>query len=272
MKVGNFLQNFLPPAVSTVGNLLGGLLERRSERKQYKEMLDYNSPKSQMARYAEAGLSPYLIYSQGNSGNASSPAPAEYVPNVGKGIEDYMSYANFSEDLKSRRLNNAIAAKNLQLLDDKEVSIERSNTIKTLEQNKRALELLSDYPDFSWNEWQKKGGSYDEKMVSGGFRRKINELRMSASKAAIDRVQAMIEGMSSENVIKRVRAGYASDYGMVGGDWTQGLGLLKSAPSFFKSKSTMNASEKAMLKSYRDFKGQQHKRDANRFLFENLTH
>ena len=34
---------------------------------------EYNSPKSQMARYKEAGLNPNLIYQQGNPGNASSP-------------------------------------------------------------------------------------------------------------------------------------------------------------------------------------------------------
>lgn len=264
--------NWLPAAVSTVGNLLGGMLQRRSEKQQYNKMLEYNTPKMQMQRYQEAGLSPYLIYGNANAGNASSPAPANYIPDVGKGIEEYMSYANFSEDLKSRRLNNAIAAKNLELLDDKQVGMQRTNTIKTLEQNKRALEILSDYPEFSWDKFKSRGGSYYESDVSGGFRRKLNELRLAASKSAIDRVQSMIEGMSYENVIKRVRSGYASDYGMVGGDWTQGLGLLKSVPSFFRSKSTMSAAEKQMLKSYRDFKGQQHKRDANRFLFENLTH
>jgi len=37
-----------------------------------KEMMEYNSPKSQMERFQEAGLNPHLIYGQGNPGNLSS--------------------------------------------------------------------------------------------------------------------------------------------------------------------------------------------------------
>jgi len=35
----------------------------------------YNTPEAQMARYRNAGLNEHLIYGQGNSGNAGSPAP-----------------------------------------------------------------------------------------------------------------------------------------------------------------------------------------------------
>lgn len=41
----------------------------------------YNTPAAQMARFAEAGLNPMLVYQQGNPGNASS-APGTHVPNV----------------------------------------------------------------------------------------------------------------------------------------------------------------------------------------------
>ena len=40
----------------------------------------YNSPQAQMQRYREAGLNPNLIYSQGNSGNASG-VPEFQMPN-----------------------------------------------------------------------------------------------------------------------------------------------------------------------------------------------
>ena len=39
-------------------------------------MNEYNSPKNQMQRYAEAGLNPNLIYQQGTPGNAGSQATA----------------------------------------------------------------------------------------------------------------------------------------------------------------------------------------------------
>lgn len=41
----------------------------------------YNTPASQMSRYAEAGLNPNLIYGQGSSGNASN-APSYQRPNL----------------------------------------------------------------------------------------------------------------------------------------------------------------------------------------------
>lgn len=41
----------------------------------------YNTPSAQMARFAEAGLNPMLIYQQGNPGNASS-APTTHVPDA----------------------------------------------------------------------------------------------------------------------------------------------------------------------------------------------
>lgn len=41
----------------------------------------YNSPAAQMARFKAAGLSPHLVYGQGNAGNASN-APAYHPPNI----------------------------------------------------------------------------------------------------------------------------------------------------------------------------------------------
>lgn len=41
----------------------------------------YNSPEAQMKRFGAAGLNPHLIYSQGNSGNASG-APAYHPPDM----------------------------------------------------------------------------------------------------------------------------------------------------------------------------------------------
>ena len=42
------------------------------ELEMWNRMNDYNSPESQMQRFAAAGLNPNLIYGQGNSGNAST--------------------------------------------------------------------------------------------------------------------------------------------------------------------------------------------------------
>lgn len=42
---------------------------------------EYNTPANQMARMKEAGLNPNLMYSQGNTGNSSSP-PQQVAPNA----------------------------------------------------------------------------------------------------------------------------------------------------------------------------------------------
>lgn len=49
------------------------LLQNRANRKAQDRMNEYNSPKSQMARYTDAGLNPNLIYGQGTPGNQPSP-------------------------------------------------------------------------------------------------------------------------------------------------------------------------------------------------------
>lgn len=64
-----------------------------------KYQLDYNSPKSQMARYAEAGLNPNLIYGQGTPGNMESRP--EY-PQV-KG-PDYSFLANLGTQIAQSNL------------------------------------------------------------------------------------------------------------------------------------------------------------------------
>lgn len=92
-QVSNVNCAIIPEAVAGLfglgGSLLGGLsslfgassqnaanmklAEYQNEwnYKMWQEQNVYNSPKQQMARFAEAGLNPNLIYGQGNSGNAS---------------------------------------------------------------------------------------------------------------------------------------------------------------------------------------------------------
>jgi len=239
---------WLPAAISTVGSMVQGLFQRRSEKKQYEKMLEYNTPKAQMQRYSEAGLSPYLIYGAANAGNANSSKPADYVPDIGKGIDNYMSYANFDQDIKAKRLNNAILAKNLQMLDTKAVNLELTGTNTMLKALRSSLDTLADYPGYSSDD----GLSISDKHMAGSFRRKLNELKLSASQAGIERLQSMIQGMKYENVQKRIKAIYAEDYGMVGGDWTQGLGLFKSmlGPRMYRSSGNLTEYQKRILKRY----------------------
>lgn len=216
---------WLAPAIATVGSLANTLLQNRSARKEYNEMKRYNSPAQQMKRYQEAGLSPYLIYGAANAGNMNAPAPSQeygldtFGAGAQKGIENYMAWKQF--DVSQKNLWMDYWNKNKQNL-----LLTYSADVKELESQKRLLEIYSDYPDYI--------EGVSREIVGTGFRRKLNELKMAASKAAIDRMAVNIEGMKFKNVVDRVKARYADEFGMVGGDWTQGLGLLKSLPSMFK--------------------------------------
>lgn len=235
--------------ITAGSSLVSNWYNKRQEKKAYKEQQDYNSPKAQMARYSEAGLSPYLIYGQGNSGNMTAPSPVQTIEpdTVEKGISAYTGMSNFDLDLKAKRLDNALRAKDLQIKDIQSLNMEHLGTATALKNLKTSLETLADFPDFRSSEYN---GTVYDKDVSNSYRRKLNELKMAASQAGIDRVRALIQGIGYENVVKRVRSVYANDFGMVGGDWTQGLGLIKSIPSFFKSKGNLTEYQKQILKRY----------------------
>lgn len=220
-KFGEILKGVLPAGVSAVAGLLGQLFTNRSSRREYDKMRAYNTPAAQMQRFREAGLSPYLAYGQASSGNVSAPAPAQEtgLENVGKGIDNYMSWANFDVDQKNKWMQYW----NMQ--NENKIGFYNAE-VKSLERDKKQLELYSDYPDLI--------GDVSIDVANTGYRRKLLELKRSASEAMIDRVRTSVENLHLKNAVDRVKAKYATDYGMVGGDWTQGLGLIKSLPSLFK--------------------------------------
>lgn len=76
-------------ALSTGGNIISTLLANKANRslaeysyEQQKQMIreqnEYNSPKSQMERYLEAGLNPNLIYGDGSSMSGNQQGIAKY--------------------------------------------------------------------------------------------------------------------------------------------------------------------------------------------------
>lgn len=76
-------------ALSTGGNIISTLLANKANRSlaeysydQQKQMIreqnEYNSPKSQMERYLEAGLNPNLIYGDGSSMSGNQQGIAKY--------------------------------------------------------------------------------------------------------------------------------------------------------------------------------------------------
>lgn len=86
----SFIPAIIGGAAAIAGGIAGGLFNRKSqsnankvniqlareqqqfEQKMVQEQNEYNSPVNQMQRYAQAGLNPNLVYTQGNPGNQTS--------------------------------------------------------------------------------------------------------------------------------------------------------------------------------------------------------
>lgn len=84
----------------------------------WQEQNAYNSPKAQMQRYVDAGLSPNLMYSQGNSGNSGSiphmvsgeyhkETPQMTVGSLSSTVATWLGLAREMEALKTQKLENA---------------------------------------------------------------------------------------------------------------------------------------------------------------------
>ena len=86
----SFIPAIIGGAAALAGGLVGGLFNRKSQidanrtnlqlareqqefaQKMVQQQNEYNSPVAQMQRYAQAGLNPNLVYTQGNPGNQTS--------------------------------------------------------------------------------------------------------------------------------------------------------------------------------------------------------
>lgn len=101
--------------ISTIGNWIGQGYQNR-----------YNSPASQMERFKDAGLNPYLIYSQASSGNMTSQPGVNIAPLPTKHQElmNRMELKQSEADLaiKTQQVNNLKTQNDLNLVkyqDDK---------------------------------------------------------------------------------------------------------------------------------------------------------
>lgn len=243
-----FLTAIAPAAIGAISSFFSQMFGARSQRREYDKMRDYNTPASQMKRFTEAGLSPYLAYGQASSGNVSSPRPAEVLPDVGgkaaEALGNYMAMSNFDVDMKNKWMD--YWGKQYQ-----NHGMFTKNQIQDLEYQKKQLELYSDYPKLIDDL------AITPEVVSTGFRRKLLELKRSASQALVERTQQSVQNLKYKNEVDKVKGRYATDFGMVGGDWTQGLGLIKSLPSLFKGARARTPSKmvpgKSFNQSTRDF-------------------
>lgn len=78
------------------------LAQQKYDQQMWQQANQYNSPQSQMARFAQAGLNPHLIYGKGNPGNAMplrSPDIKPYnrpqMESVTRGLDVFGQYNQF---------------------------------------------------------------------------------------------------------------------------------------------------------------------------------
>lgn len=197
----------------------------------------YNSPKAQMERYKKAGLSPYLIYGQGTPGNMTSPIPAqesglqdisEYAK---KGVDDYISTRDKNQAYRTNTITQDIVRYDLDSARyQRDINMSKADMAWT-EQQRKSAEFFADFPEYV----DRLDKGVTPQMVTSSYRNKMNELKRAAAKSSVDRLNLLVQDQGYKNTVDRVKANYAKDYGMVGGDWTQGLGLIKSIPSFIRS-------------------------------------
>lgn len=267
-----FFSAFAPAAVTAVSGFLSQLAGNRSARRESRRMMEYNSPKQQMKRFREAGLSPYLMYGQGTPGNMTSPIPAQEYggEHVASGFENYVGRRQANMDYTQSTIARDIMLNQMQASYWNASTAFEQNRIAQVKADRDTAEFWSDFPRFM------KDAAVTPDVVGTGYRMKMNELKKSLSEANFRRLESMIQNMDHKTAIEAVKRKYAEDYGMVGGDWTQGLGLIKSIPSLFKGSraipklSGLPSKEKSLLREYRRFNSAHDKRDANRFLFEQL--
>lgn len=132
----------------TPGGVLDDLMGRRNMEEQNKYNLQmwnlqnqYNSPKAQMERFAEAGLNPNLIYTQGNAGNASPVAASasagglsQALGSVSKAFSTVMAAKSIVADIKNKQaMNNNLLAQNS--LIDSQVEVARAQARKQILEN-----------------------------------------------------------------------------------------------------------------------------------------
>lgn len=124
-------------AVGLFGNLFGGNSKRNQKRQHrmnmelakyehdlnmeaWREQNEYNSPASQMQRFQDAGLNPYLIYGKGDNGNSTSVPqynmrqeeashfdPTYFGQAVDKGLQAWLSFSQFEEQKKNNATQRA---------------------------------------------------------------------------------------------------------------------------------------------------------------------
>jgi len=108
---------WVAPVIAAGAQLIGQGIQSWQANRQIKKMNEYNSPKSQMKRYQQAGLNAHLIYNQGSPGLQTQVAP---TPQYGQIASDAVSNYNATRMADSQISANT--AKEIKSLSDVSVN------------------------------------------------------------------------------------------------------------------------------------------------------
>lgn len=110
---------------SITGGFLSEFFNRRSvkyqnslQQRNNRYWADYNSPINQMARLRAAGLNPALVYGNGQVANTYQAQNSVSAPQNHFSLEEGLSSALFSEDLKKRKKENTLLDKNIASVEE----------------------------------------------------------------------------------------------------------------------------------------------------------
>lgn len=136
----SFIPAIIGGAAALAGGLAGAFINRKSqssankvniqlareqqqfEQKMVQQQNEYNSPAAQMQRYAQAGLNPNLVYTQGNPGNQTSvpsyqranvqPAQFNFQQDMAAAVSQV--YNNLQATAQIRKLNAEASGQEIQ--------------------------------------------------------------------------------------------------------------------------------------------------------------
>ena len=105
---------------------------------------EYNSPQAQMARFAEAGLNPHLIYGKGTPGNTQPTKSADIKPytraegvNVTEGLNAFGDFVQF-KNIQAQTDNTKAGTR---VLEEKAILQQLDQVSKFLKNNKDWIDL-----------------------------------------------------------------------------------------------------------------------------------
>lgn len=139
----------------------------------WNRMNKYNSPQEQMARFAEAGLNPHLIYGKGNPGNATPLRSPDIKPysrpeakNVLNGVDVFGQYNQFRNIQAQTNATEAQA-------DQTRVATELTK-LKGIEQLLKNKKLSHKEPYFEEEAWYEYKKSFYDMLKSDATQKKVD--------------------------------------------------------------------------------------------------